>query len=169
MGDAGGHQSESDCCNSKRTENTSPGWVQRYWAKVDREERESDCWMWQGRPNSEGYGRMYVEGRLEYAHRLAYRDEHGELPEATVIRHRCDNPLCVNPAHLDAGTHADNMNDMATRGRHGRSKLTRRDVREIRERYQAPDRPTQQALADEYGVSRSSIANIVTGRYWKHV
>lgn len=90
-----------------------------------------------------------------------------------MVRHSCDNPPCVNPAHLSTGTKADNSADMVARGRSprgsrsGASKLTERQVAEIRVRQAAGE--LHRVLAAEYGISRVTITNIVTGKTWRHV
>jgi DNA-binding transcriptional regulator YiaG len=95
------------------------------------------------------------------------------------ICHKCDNPSCVNPHHLFEGTNQDNMSDMMNKGRHvcnpnkgiknHASKLTEAEVKEIRIKYNKKAKITQQVLADEYGVSRRSIGNIIKSKIWKHV
>jgi hypothetical protein len=76
------------------------------------------CWIWQGNRDRKGYGRISVKGRTTSTHRLAYRLAHGgDIPDGLVVRHRCDNPPCVNPDHLEIGTPADNSRDMVERGR----------------------------------------------------
>jgi hypothetical protein len=82
----------------------------------------SDCWEWNGKRNDNGYGifnalRHGVKG--ERAHRAVYQHLTGEtLPDDELLRHKCDNPPCVNPEHLIPGTHQDNSNDMVERRRH---------------------------------------------------
>jgi hypothetical protein len=82
---------------------------------------EDECWEWQGRRHTSGYGRLSVGGRggrTEYAHRVSYIVHHGPIPAGTeVIMHACDNPPCCNPAHLSAGTYRENMADMYAKGR----------------------------------------------------
>jgi hypothetical protein len=85
----------------------------RYWAKV---EKGPDCWNWTGAKSS-GYGDFYIGGRGLLAHRVAWTMENGEIPTGLLVLHRCDNPSCVNPEHLFAGTYQDNADDMVSKGR----------------------------------------------------
>lgn len=76
-----------------------------------------DCLIWTGAKSVTGYGRFKVGQRLYAAHRLALWVATGEMPNDREALHDCDNPSCVNAAHLRWGTHADNMNDAVVRGR----------------------------------------------------
>lgn len=83
----------------------------RFWQRIDKNgpvpSHRSDlgpCWIWQGRPTSEGYGRISADGREIYAHRLSYEMHHGPIPEGLELDHLCRNHICVNPAHLEAVT-----------------------------------------------------------------
>lgn len=147
----------------------------RFWEKVDRRDPD-DCWEWTAAVNEHGYGVMRPEGRRTgpgiKAHRVSLMLA-GVDVDGLVVRHSCDNPPCVNPAHLSTGTKADNSADMVARGRSprgsrsGASKLTERQVVEIRARQAAGE--LHRVLAAEYGVSRVTITNIVTGKTWRHV
>lgn len=75
------------------------------------------CWNYILKTNSHGYAVMSVNGKRVYAHRLSYEQFIGEIPEGLLICHKCDNPACVNPEHLYAGTQKDNIKDMFDRGR----------------------------------------------------
>ena len=77
----------------------------------------SGCWLWQGRSNKLGYGRIVVDGVETRAHRAMYFMLNPTADKSLVVRHRCDNPRCVNPDHLELGTQKDNMMDMHKRGR----------------------------------------------------
>jgi len=130
------------------------------------------CWEWQGYRSPFGYGRIRVGARKELAHRVAFAAANGHPAPGMLIRHKCDNPPCCNPAHLETGTHADNAQDKVARGRlvvrsgesHHAAKLSIEQVREIR---LAPSTTSHRALARTYSVSRPTISAIRAGRQWK--
>lgn len=77
------------------------------------------CWEWTGAKNNKGYGCLAVNKQKWLAHRLSYTITKGQIPAGQIICHTCDNPHCVNPQHLFAGTHTDNIKDMLTKNRQG--------------------------------------------------
>lgn len=81
----------------------------------------SDCVISNYCKTIDGYARISVDGAMQYHHRIAYIQHHGlslEDIKDKVVMHSCDNPPCINPAHLKLGTQADNMSDMTVKGRH---------------------------------------------------
>ena len=94
----------------------------RFWKKVRRPARQGECWLWLGASVPKGYGRIRVGGRSEgavYAHRVSWEISFGKIPKDMYVLHRCDNPKCVNPAHLFLGTALDNAQDRDVKGHHG--------------------------------------------------
>lgn len=138
------------------------GEAERFWAKVAAPHPLS-CWAWLGAHDEKGYGR-FGKRRLR-AHRAAYELAHGAIGDGLVVLHECDNPGCVNPRHLRAGTQLDNIADRNAKGRTvnppSRKKLTSQQAAEMRAAYGAG--ATQQVLADRFGVSRGNVSKIVNG------
>jgi hypothetical protein len=92
-----------------------PTLAERFWSKVDK---SGECWLWTGALASSGYGAIRVRSYVtEYAHRVALKLSGVEVPDGLFVCHHCDNPSCVNPAHLFVGTAKDNAQDMSRKGR----------------------------------------------------
>lgn len=133
---------------------------------------ESGCWNWTGAMSSRGYGRLRHADRSLGAHRVSYAYRFGEIPDGLFVCHKCDNRRCINPDHLFLGTNAENMADCARKGRasglrnigenNGRAVLSIDDVRAI-----LASKEIYPILGARYGVSRSTIAMIKTGRIWR--
>ena len=149
---------------------------ERFWEKVDK--CETGCWEWRGYTNSEGYGVINKDGKKMLSHRVSYEIHHPLTQPIQDIKmcvmHSCDNPKCVNPAHLSLGTHQDNMTDKVEKGRHPigeqihQAKLTEQQVIEIRNRYTGK-RGQHQQIATEYGLDRSTISKIITRKTWANL
>ena len=140
----------------------------RFWSKV-LVAGPTDCWEWQANKNNKGYG-LYRPGGLapkRLVHRLSYEAHNGPIPAGMVIRHSCDNPACVNPAHLLAGTQKENMEDAAWRERIGNTMLSAAQVIAMRRSYVAGERADD--IADRFGMQRSAVNDVVNGRSWQHL
>lgn len=140
-------------------------------------EPNSGCLLWTGAVDHSGHGvfSYWENGRsiTTSPHRLAYQLYCGTIPDGKQVRHRCDVPSCINPAHLLTGTHQDNMDDMAARKRangfkpgsnHRRSKLTEEDVKSIR-----ASSKTGIELARQYKISTANVSVIRSRKAWTHV
>ena len=112
----------------------------------------SGCWLWTGYLSSNGYGRIHWRGRSFQSHRASYVAHRGEIPDGLFACHRCDTPACVNPAHLFLGTHADNMADMAAKGRGKKSPLAA-ELAKLAEREASGEWINRRAEARRLGVN----------------
>lgn len=131
------------------------------------------CWIWTG-ALVRGYGAVQLDGKLKKAHIESYRLFKGDVPPGRMVRHKCDNPPCCNPDHLEVGTHADNARDCVDRGRiahpagelHPMARLCTEQVLEIRALAGALPR---REIAARYGVSEGQVSGIIARRSWAHV
>jgi len=136
-----------------------------------------NCIEWEKSRTRSGYGKRWWQGKVCRAHRVAYVEEKGiDLKDidGLVVRHKCDNPACINPNHLELGTQKDNLRDMAERGRSTRgeaghfAKLTADQVEDIRSRYAFRCSVNGgRVLAAEYSVSEATISMLVRGITWQ--
>lgn len=126
-------------------------------------DEQTGCWnVISHAPNQDGYFKVGIGGKTMLIHRLVYQQENNCFirPE-DIVRHKCDNPHCINPDHLEIGSNYDNIQDRNKRGRtaknenHGRAKLTNEQVIEI---YHMSG--SQQSIADKYGVSQRLVSLI---------
>ena len=134
------------------------------------------CVLWAGSKNSKGYGVFQRGGGngTVLAHRFAYEAANGATKGLHVC-HKCDVPACVNAAHLFLGTQADNMRDKVAKGRqrvgvgerHGKAKMTTESALEAKRRRARGEKVKD--LAAEYGVSVTSMSDMLNGRKWKHL
>lgn len=131
---------------------------------------KGDCWQFKAHITKSGYGCFSDERSKPYpAHRYHFELINGLLPADVMVLHKCDNRACVNPDHLFAGSHADNMADRNAKGRQSRSrkhsKLTEDQARSIK--FSETGDPAK--IGKKYGVSRTTVAYIKNGSRWGHL
>lgn len=144
--------------------------AEKFWASVDKQ--PNDCWVWTRAKSNGGYGVASFRGSSHPAHRLAWFLTHGAIPKGvgyhgTVVAHRCDNRLCVNPDHLFLTSQSGNLEDCAAKGRNWCSKLDTKKVLEIVSWIRSGE--TAEQIAKRYCVSPMTIHSIAKGRAWRHV
>lgn len=138
------------------------------------------CWPWTGSKHLEGYGFIRMSqgragsNRAVGAHRIVLSLIFGSIPNGLEVRHKCDNPVCCNPFHLEPGTHSDNMQDASKRGRmnrsgerNGRHRLTVAQLPEIRAMFQSGI--SKADIARKFNVGPSTIGYFLSGKSWKEV
>lgn len=170
---------ESACCSSEKAQ-------ARFWKKVNKDgpivrPELGPCWLWTGRTSPKGYGQFNHLRRDVEAHRVSCRLAYGAIPDGMLACHHCDNPSCVNPAHLFIGTHKQNSGDMVRRSRcgaaelhargeqNGLARLTESAVLELRAMKAAGTIPNYCACGRRYGVSATTVRYAVLGRTWTHL
>jgi hypothetical protein len=145
---------------------------ERFWGSV-KVAGPDECWEWQA-GRSKGYGVIKWDGKQRKAHRISWMLAHGEMPELLVCHH-CDNPPCVNPAHLFLGTHRDNVMDKVSKGRqpsgvgelNACALLNESQVEAILQRAQHGE--AYSWIAQDFGVSSAAVSRICLGKNWPHV
>lgn len=136
---------------------------EKFWSRVSKQ-GPNDCWPWIGAKHPTGYGKIWLnlpDRVCKPAHHAALLLTGVDVPKGTVVMHSCDNPSCVNPAHLSKATQQLNIRDKVLKGRqptgdkHHNTKISEEDVKYIRS-----SSKTGKALAAELGVTPSAISNI---------
>jgi len=139
-----------------------------FWEHVIKSD---GCWEWSGVRMPRGYGVVTITrpNQSSLAHRISWEIHHGPIPGDLNVCHHCDNPPCVNPAHLFLGSRADNSQDMAAKDRTCKAlmKLNADSVREIRQRHESGE--STRGLAQEFGVTDPTIREAVHRATWKLV
>lgn len=120
---------------------------------------EAGCWIWMKGIGTNGYGKASHNGRTISAHRLSYVLFVGSIPKRAHVLHSCDVRCCVNPSHLRAGTHKENMQDALRKFRLG--KLSKAEVENIRK---APG--TVRDIGERFGISNAQVSAIKRGISW---
>lgn len=148
--------------------------IASFWRRVDRSPGGVACWPWIGGHNLQGYGVVRFGGRMMNASRASWYLANGQIPDGSYVLHRCDNPVCVNPRHLFAGTQRENVADMDGKGRrargyrvsirgenHAAARLTDEAVAAIRSAL--AEGRTRRSIAREFGVSHTYVGMLARG------
>ena len=120
---------------------------------------ERGCWEWPHGHRPGGYAEVMIQGRKRRVHRVSYEIFIGPVPDGKSVCHHCDNPKCVNPGHLYAGTALDNARDVLERGSPGCSQLRKKDAEEVRRLYKTG--LSIKAVSLSLGISVGVIKNII--------
>ena len=166
------------CCSREcGRQNKRKNWQKRFWSRVEKS-TDTDCWFWVGAVQSNGYGHFPAKdalGNHAGAHRVSYFIASGKDPGSMHVLHRCDTPLCVNPAHLFLGTNSDNVADKVGKGRargvagekHPNATISEAIVKEARRMSRCGLQPKK--IATLLHVSVPAIRAAVANKSWRHV
>jgi len=147
----------------------------KFWRRVDIEANEI-CWNWLGAVDGGNYGifRSSIFSEIK-THRISWYLTYGKIPQDMWVLHKCDNPICCNPQHLFLGNNQDNINDKVLKNRqsrlfgerNGRSKLTIRDIKEIRKLH--INGYSYRDITSVFPISFTQTARIIRGESWSWV
>jgi hypothetical protein len=146
--------------------------IQRLQAKICFDGL-TKCWEWLAGTDKDGYGKFWINGETLRAHRVVFTMMFGKVPNGLCVCHVCDNPGCVNPAHLWAGTTNDNNVDKGEKNRapfginHGRHKLPVEKVRRIMELKAKGIGPSE--IGRQVGLSVGHVSNVYYGKTWNRI
>ena len=152
-----------------RTLRTLP---ERFWCKVDKSPNEKGCWVWTAATDQRGYGKISYQSKSRRATHIAWFLTFGRFPEKDML-HSCDNPPCVNPAHLRDDSHDVNMREAADRQRlpqgekRNMAKLKNAEVAEIKTLLS--EGAVNSELAKRFNVHKETIRRIKVGEIWQSV
>lgn len=131
----------------------------------------NDCWVCiSHKPNNFGYPTTRIKGMNYKIYRIFYEKYKSSIPDNLIVRHTCDNRLCINPGHLILGTHNDNVQDRVKRNRsaiginNGRNKLNEQQVFEI-----FNSSLSCYALGKIYNIDPKTVRNIKNKKIWKNL
>jgi hypothetical protein len=135
----------------------------------------SGCWLWTGSRSVHGYGNFWHNKKCMKAHRVSYLIANHTLDDSLDVMHSCDNPCCVNPAHLSQGTTKQNIHDMWKKGRgvpskgeaNAKAELTEDDVHKIR--LMAEMGYKTREILKKFDVCASTVRRVVTKKSWSHI
>ena len=153
-------------CIIKQGDETVEELKKRFWDKVNIKDK-NECWEWQG-SKTQGYGRFYVGGQSQLAHRISYYFATGDLPKPPYgVLHRCNNTQCVNPNHLYKGTGSDNMADLMKTGYRPSGKPRKLTDEQIDEVVKLNiERISQRSIAKTMHVCQWTIWNTLNNMKW---
>lgn len=157
---------------------------ERFWSKVEKcgpihPALKTRCWVWTGSRARGGYGQLWGGGPIPLkSHRFSWEQANGPIVGRLLVCHHCDNPPCVNPAHLFLGDHKDNAKDMVAKGRcraagmpgekHWASRLTSEQVLAIRFLRKSTTL-SQREIGDLFLIKQCTVSAICLGSSWGHL
>lgn len=142
--------------------------LDKFESQVNKGLVADECWVWQGSDNGRGYGVFSFDGETIQAHRFSHMAFVGSIPDGMFVCHKCDNPACVRPDHLYAGTNLENIRDRYVREQWA-SNLKANPERVLTVFVLRQQGLTQSRIASEVGLSQREVSDILRGVRWRHL
>jgi len=157
-----------ECMPTKKIPNMTPDQMKNFWSRVDIGDRGS-CWRWKRGCTKDGYGSLGINGKVYRAPRISFSLYYGPIPDGKIILHKCDNPLCCNPHHLEFGTKKDNSKNKYDRGRgnnYRKFNFTDADVEQMLMWRQ--EKWTYEEISQKFGCSANTISTKLKSKIHDH-
>jgi hypothetical protein len=133
---------------------------ERFWHHVDKKS-DAECWNWKGHLDKDGYGSLRTPKTQVRAHRVSFQIHNDQSIDGLIVRHLCNNPSCVNPAHLAVGTQVDNMRDRELAGNTPRNEAHKNcKFSDLIVEAVIAGTGTYKQIADRFSMSESQVGNI---------
>ena len=149
------------------------GHLCRFWGNVAIRSK-GECWPWTGYLDGKGYGIFKIGRRMLIASRTAYAIANDSVPQSLCVMHKCDNPPCCNPLHLELGTHQQNIQDCVARGRanrrsgsHNSMSTLSQDQADYARFLHETFGMTSVMLGFMFGLSQSSMSRVLRGKSYR--
>jgi hypothetical protein len=146
------------------------------YKEIAYKETPDGCWECTSHSLDKGYPKFTRENRKWFISRWMYTQNIGPIPEGMIVRHKCDNPMCINPTHLELGTPYDNSADMVARGRStvgkqwkNKSRIPLEKIKEIKKALKDPIKKSYATIGKKFGVSKNTVMSISKGWTWSDI